>query len=139
MIPLNASGSAIYSTLTGSTALTGLLAGTASVYYMQAPQGAALPYVIVNRQAGVPKRTLGGGRAWDEGVYLVKAVTDEPSALKANRIAQQVDTLLDRQDLTIAGTASLMCHRETDVSYPENTQDGRRLNHVGATYRIGVL
>lgn len=137
-IPFTALGSAIYTTLTGSTALTGLLAGTTSVYHTMAPQGAQMPYVIFAKQAGSTRRTLGNGKAWDEGVYLVKAVTDEPSALKAGRIASQVDTLLDRVDLTVDGGTALMCHRETDVSYPETTGDGRRINHVGATYRIGV-
>ena len=50
---MNALTSAIYTTLTGGTALTSLLAGTASVYYNAAPDDATFPYVVFNYQSNL--------------------------------------------------------------------------------------
>ncbi len=48
---MNALAASIYGTLTGGTALTALLAGTASIYNTVVPQGAAFPYLVFNQQA----------------------------------------------------------------------------------------
>ena len=45
MSAYNALNTGIYSTLSGGTALTTALGGTA-IYYQQAPDEAALPYVV---------------------------------------------------------------------------------------------
>lgn len=137
MAALNAVKAALHTKLTGGTALTALLSGTAAVYEKLGPRGATPPYVIYQKQAGSPRHTLGDGKAWDSHVFLVKAVTDEPSAKVAGDIAAQVDALLDRGSLTITGGTALICRRETDVDYHE-LSEGRRINHVGATYRIEV-
>lgn len=49
---MNELGSAIYSKLSAATALTSLLAGTTSIYHLQAPDNATLPYVVFSTQAG---------------------------------------------------------------------------------------
>ena len=45
MSVFNALNAGIYTTLAAGTALTGALGGTA-IYYQQAPEAAALPYVV---------------------------------------------------------------------------------------------
>lgn len=137
MATLNAVKAALYTKLTGGTALTALLSGTAAVYESLAPSGAQAPYVIYQKQAGSGAYTLGDGKATDTHVFLVKAVTDEPSAKRAGEIREQIDILLDRGSLTITGGTALLIRRGSDVEYPE-LAEGRRINHVGATYRIEV-
>jgi hypothetical protein len=137
MATLNAVKAALHTKLTGGTALTALLSGTAAVYEMQGPRGGTAPYVIYQKQAGSSAYTLASGKATDSHVFLVKAVTDEPSAKVAGDIREQIDLLLDRGTLTITGGTALLCRREVDVEYHE-ISEGRRINHVGATYRIEV-
>src|SRR5690606_28931011 len=49
--PYNALNAAIYTKLSGGTALTGALGGTC-IYHGVAPEGAALPYVVWSYAAG---------------------------------------------------------------------------------------
>ena len=49
--PYNALNTALYTKLSGGTALTGALGGTC-IYHGVAPEGAALPYVVWSYAAG---------------------------------------------------------------------------------------
>lgn len=133
---VNAVKTGLYDKLAGDATLVGLLASTTSVYDKVAPQGAALPYVIFQKQAGSPRYTM-GGRAYDDNVYLVKAVTESPSAKVAGQIAERVDALLTNGSLTLTTGSLMVMRREQDVEYEETT-DGRTYQHVGAMYLIGV-
>ena len=134
---INDAGSAIFAKLTGASALTTLLsAGTASVFRSLAPEEAATPYVVYNAQSpSVPVRTM-GGVAYDNALYLVKAVTESHSAVSAGQIAAQIITALDPAPLTLTGYTHMRCSREQDVDYEELAPGGKRFQHRGAVFRV---
>lgn len=135
----NAIDAAIYSKLTASAALTSLTSGgTANpgVYQWLAPENADPPYVIYNVQSpSVPRRTMGTAVAFEDTVYLVKAVTQEPSAKLAGSILARIDEALNDQPLTIGGYTHLYLRRESGVEFPE-VSDGLRYMHRGGLYRL---
>lgn len=133
---VNALKTGLYNKLTGDATLMGLLASATGVYDKQAPQGAALPYVIFQKQTGVPKYTM-AGLAYDDSFFLVKAVTDSPSAQSAGVIAERIDTVLQDATLSLSTGSLMVLRRQQDVEYAETT-DGRTYQHVGAMYLIGV-
>ena len=124
---------ALYTKLSGGTALTNLLGGTA-IYQYLAPEGVDPPYVIYQRQSQVPINVL-SGVAIEDAVYMVKGVTEGPSAVTAGSVASAIDTLLQDQSLTISGYTHLHLRRESSIDYVE-TDNGVRYSHRGATYRI---
>ena len=122
--------------LQGGTALTALLGGgTASVYYGEAPRGAADPYVIYARHDGGdmtenPERLL-------DLLFTVKGVS-ETSAYQAGQVAAAIDARLHDQVPTISGWVVWMCVRDTPVDYVVRREDGGREFHDGAIYRVGL-
>lgn len=133
---MNAADTAVYTKLTGASALTSLLAGTAHVYKDLAPEGTDPPYVVFQTQSpSVPQHTF-GGVAFENALYTVRGVTAGPSAAAAGTIAVQIDAALADQALTISGHTHLVCRRVQDVDYPELAAGGQRYVHRGATYRI---
>ena len=125
----------LFTKLTGAGGLTALLAGTASVYGYLAPLNENGPYVVFNKQAGVPEYTF-GGTAVENLVYQVRGVTAGPNMGAAGSIAKQIDVALNDQALTVSGYTHLYCRREGDIAYVETDPGGQRWNHSGALYRI---
>lgn len=135
MSVINNLKAALYTRLNTDATLT--TAATGGVWDSIAPQGTTPPYVVFTKQSGVNMPVLGDGAGFTETLWLVKAVTDEPSAKLAGTICERVDALLDRHALSVSGSSLLVCRRELDVDYPEPV-DGRVFRHVGHIYRIGV-
>lgn len=130
---MNELNTAIYGTLSGGTALTSLLAGTTSIYHLQAPDNADLPYVVFNIQAGgdenqTPKRRK-------NYVMYIRAYS-ETSAANAGSIDAQVDTLLHGKTLSVSGWANFWCNREQDFDMIENLQSGEKIWMQGGLYRV---
>ena len=128
----NAVNAGMYSKLAAGTALTALLAGTTSIYYLQAPSNATLPYVVFNQQAGGPDndspiddRSL---------VYYVRGYAVTPAL--AGSIDAQCSALLHRQSLTVSGYTNFWLARETDLQLVETPPTGEEIYSAGATYRI---
>lgn len=134
-----ATEAALYSKLAGATALTSLLAGgtaSPSVYPDPAPAGADTPYVVYSESSGsVPVRVM-GGVAYENALYLVKAVDQSRDQMRAGTIKKQIDAALDGPDLTIAGHNHMRCSREQNVSYRELLPGGELVQHRGALYRV---
>lgn len=135
---MNALDRAIFQKLTGTAALTSLLAaGTAGVFQHLAPQGADPPYVVFNKVSRAPTRVSGGGAVgFDTSVYQVKGITVGESAAAGGTIADQIDAALDRASLTVTGHQALSVYRDQDVDYPEPQPGGPVAYHRGALYRI---
>jgi len=125
---------ALYLKLTGSAAITSLLSGTAAVYDSIAPNEATLPLVIFSKQDGRPVNRM-GGVAYESHVYLVKGVTEGESAALAGSVAKAIDAALNNTTLTISGYTQMLCRRNGEVDYPES-DEGRTIRHIGATYKI---
>ena len=132
---MNQLDAAIYTKLTGAAALTGLLsAGTASVFQTLAPENENPPYVVFHKQSNVPAYTF-GGVAFENALYLVKAVTQEPSAKTAGSVASQINAALQDAALTIDGYTHMYLRRETDIEFVE-VESGQVIHHRGALFRV---
>jgi hypothetical protein len=141
---LGDTSAAIYTVLSGGTALVAQLAtvpgvaGTASlpaIYDMQAPDGAPLPYVIFQHQGGGPDNITSAGI--ESNVWAVKIHTAS-GAKNASQIFALVDELLHRKNLSISGGTvnTWWCCREENVKLLENLPNGKRIWMRGGIYRI---
>ena len=131
---MNALEKALYSALSGDATLTGLLSSATAIYQGVAPDGADPPYVVYGKQANTKTYTF-GAKAWDNSLYLIKAVDERPSAARAGTIQDRLEVLLTDAALTVTGRTHLYLRPETDVDYPEVDQ-GRTTWHRGHLYRI---
>jgi hypothetical protein len=131
---------ALYGKLAGDTTLTNLLGTPAtgfskSIYHAEAPAGAGFPFVILNRQSGVPTETFADPSALEDDIWLVRATDRNTTADGAEAIAARVKALLNDATLTISGATHLYLRRQSDVEYLE-TAEGVRYAHCGALYRL---
>lgn len=124
-------GSALKSTLSAGTALTGELGGTA-IYDTVAPQGTSAPYVVYAWSGGGTPND-GANRDYD-AVWLVKGVTTDQA--QARRIDDAIDDLLHDGTLTATGWNNYWCAREADVRYAEPATGGLVYWHYGGRYRV---
>lgn len=129
---INALASALYSRLQG-TALTSLLAGTTSIFHMQAPEGATLPYVVFNLQGGGDEN-LDANRTKNLIVFV--RGYSESSAAQAGSIDAQIDTLLHLSPLTVSGWTNIWMGRETDVETVEVQENNQLIWMQGGLYRV---
>ena len=126
---------AIYSRLNGATAVTSLLAGTTSVYALQAPEGATLPYIVWNVQ--------GGGDTNDTSnrlknlVIFIRAYASTNA--RAGSIDAAIDTALHFVPFTgVTGWTNIWLARETDLETVENPPTGSQVFMNGGLYRCIV-
>lgn len=132
---------AIYGKLSGDTTLNNLL-GTPptgyskSIYYEVAPDNAPFPYVIFQKMSGVPTWAFARGTpAFDEDIWMAKAVDRSTSADVAESIAQRLDVLLTDGTLNISGATLLYLRREQAIDYSE-VDSGVTYKHSGAQFRV---
>ena len=129
---MNVLNSAIYTRLQG-TAITSLLAGTTSLYYLQAPENATLPYVVWNIQGGGDEN-LTQNRTKNL-VMFIRAYS-ENSAATAGSIDAQIDTAFHLQPLTVSGWDNIWCAREQDLETVQLEPSGNEFFMAGGLYRI---
>lgn len=131
---------AIYGKLAGDTALVSLLGTPAPgyakpIYYQVAPAGAGFPYVILNKQSGIPSYAL-KQKAYDTDVWLIKAIDRSDTADVADAIATRLDVLLTDATISISGKTELYLRREdSDIDYAE-ISDGVTYRHAGSNFRL---
>lgn len=131
---------AIYGKLAGDTTLAGMLAAppagfSKSIFYQQAPDYAAFPYVMFSKQSAVPTQAFHKPSAFENYVWLIKAVDRSDSVDVAEAISERIATLLNDASLSISGATLCMLRRQSDVDYPEVT-DGAVYRHCGSLYRL---
>lgn len=131
---------ALYGRLAGDTTLNNLLGTPASgysksIYYQEAPSGAAFPFLILNKQSGVPTEAFTDPSALETDVWLVKAVDRNATADTAEAASARVAVLLNDAVLTISGATTLYLRRQSDVEYQE-TNDGVIYRHAGSLFRL---
>lgn len=130
---MNALDTAIYSRLQGGTALTTLLAGTTSVYHLQAPEGAAYPYCVWNIQGGGDEN-LDANRTKNLVVFV--RGYSKTSAAQAGSVDSQIDTLLHLSPLTVSGWTNIWLARETDLETVQTEASGQVIHMAGGMYRV---
>ena len=130
---LDDTSAALYTTLTGGTALTALLAGTTSVYDSQAPDGSSYAYAVFSHQGGGPELINPSnieGNLWFVRVY------SSTSMKLATQAFAQVDLLLHKKNLSISGVTTFWCAREENIKLVETTPSGEKAYTAGGIYRI---
>ena len=129
---MNVNDSAIYTRLQTTSALTSLLAGTTSIYHLQAPEGATLPYVVFSLQSGIDDN-LSRHRT-KQNVWFIRAYSGS-SAAQAGSIDAQIDTALHLVPLTVSGWTDFWLARETDLETVQLEPSGRQVWMAGGMYR----
>lgn len=131
---------ALYGKLAGDTTLNNLLGTPAtgfskSIYYQEAPAGAAYPFLIFSRQAGTPTEAFTDPSALENDVWLVRATDRDTTADDVEAIAARVAVLLNDTSLSISGNTLLYLRRQSDVDYSE-TDRGVQYRHAGSLFRL---
>lgn len=127
-------------TLSGSAFVSGLL-GTASpgyaraIYYQTAPADSGYPLIIFNDQSHVPTEAFTEPGAYEDMIWLIKAIDRNSSADRAESIAARVKFLLNDATLSISGRTLLYLRRQSDIAFQEYTE-GESYRHAGALYRL---
>jgi hypothetical protein len=106
------------------------------VYYDLAPQGSK-QFVIVSILEQSDAR-LFGGRAFEDALYLVKAVEHSTVTQKNTKAAAaRIDALLEEQVLTVAGYSPMALYREERVRVVGDEMDPSiTWTHRGGHYRV---
>jgi len=129
---MNELDTALYTRLQTTSGLTSLLAGTTSIYHLQAPEGATLPYCVFNIQGG---GDLNQTRHRVKNLVLFVRAYSGSSAAQAGSIDAQIDTALHLNPLTVSGWTDLWLARETDLETVQNEPSGRQVWMAGGMFR----
>lgn len=128
-----AMGTALFSVLSGGSALTTELGGTA-IYAEQAPDNSQLPYVVFNHQGGGLENLNADNLR--NNVWFVRGYAT--TRAQANRIDGGCQDLLHKKPLTVTGYTNFWTVREDDVSLVETPPDEQRIFMAGGMYRIRI-
>jgi hypothetical protein len=126
---------ALIARLAADTQLLALMPN--GVYYDLAPVGSK-QFVIVSLLEQSDERMF-GGRAFEDGLYLVKAVEHSTVTQKNTKAAAaRIDALLEEQVLTVTGYAPMALFRETRVRAVERDEVDPSITwtHRGGHYRV---
>jgi hypothetical protein len=132
---MNAINTALYSTLTGDSTLTALLASNTSVYHVQAPRGATLPYIVFNMQAGTEINET--AHTVNDMLYQVRGFTDV-SMKNAKAIDARIYTLLHKTAVSITGYKLLKINRVTVLEFIEDEPNTQPVYSAGGIYRLRI-
>jgi hypothetical protein len=130
---MNALDAALYSRLSGTSAITSLLASVTSIYAGQAPEGSAYPYIVFNVQGGgdenqTPHRT--------KNLVLFIRVYSDVSKKIAGDVDAAIDTALHLSPLSgVTGYTNTWFAREQDLETVENPPTGNKIFMQGGLYR----
>ncbi len=128
----NVLNGAIYNKLTGNSGLTDLLNSATAIYYLQAPDGATLPYVVFSVIEDAADNQQGSDMRTE--LIMVRGYANTPAL--AGSIDIHAGTALHRQQLTVSGYNNFWTVRETGNYTVENEPSGQRIYGAGADYRI---
>ncbi len=124
---------ALYTALTGSTALMALASG---IYRGIAPGSAIYPYISYMEQVSNDGYAL-SGRTHRTATYQVMAIDIGQTANKAGQIFTQIDAVLNAASLTASSWTTIYIRRETGIEYEERDKN-EVYQHVGGLYSITV-
>ena|ERR1700741_1349485 len=124
---------ALVTKLASDTALLALMPN--GVAWDEAPANST-KFVIVSLLSALDEPKL-GGRAREENVYLVKAVSRDPNA-NMQGAAKRIDELLEGQPLTIVGYSLMVLRRVERVRFTEVDEVDRAIRwyHRGGHYEL---
>lgn len=127
---INALNTGIYSKLSGGTALTTALGGTA-IYHGVAPEGKALPYVVWSYVAG-GHENMTPNESVNAVVYVrAYAASAKQAATLDGYVAEILETTL-----TVSGWNNYWLAREESIVLPDIDDAGKSVWSCGAYYRV---
>ncbi len=131
---------ALYGRMAGDGTLNALLGTPATgyakaIYHQVAPEGAAFPFIIFQRQSGTPTESFGDPSALETDVWTIKGVDRATSSDTAEAIQARLAALLNDATLSISGTTAIYLRRTSDVEYAE-IEDGVSYRHAGSLFRL---
>ncbi len=127
---INALNAAIYSKLSGGTALVTALGGTC-IYHGVAPEGKAFPYVIWSYVAG-GHENMTPNESVNAVVYVRAYATTAKQAATIDGLAAE----LLETTLTVTGWNNYWLAREESIVLPETDSAGKTTWSCGACYRV---
>lgn len=125
--------SAVFSKLSGSTALVNALGGTA-IYKNQAPDNPAMPYVVWSWQSAVDEN-LTPSRMWNT---ILNIRCYAASASQAGSVDGIIDGLFTGAAFAVTGWTNFWTARELEFDNTINEPNGARTEVVGGLYRIRI-
>jgi len=106
--------------------------------YFDAAASSKTKFVIISLLSEEDEQMF-GGRAFEDGLYLVKAVALETTGANVKAAAARIDILLENGTLTIAGYTVMRMQRVARVRYTEvDEQNDARWQHRGGHYALTV-
>ena len=129
---MKALNTAIYSRLGTTSAVTSLLAAGTPIYALQAPEGAALPYIVWSVQGGGDTNDT-ANRLKNLLIFIRGYATTN---IRAGSIDAAIDTALHLVPFTnVTGWTNIWLAREQDLETVENTPTGSQVFMNGGSYR----
>ena len=127
-------GAAIYSKLSAGTALVGRLAnGSLSIYPVIAEDEAVFPYVVYSHHSGAyANRDPVESK---NNIYFIRAFS-KVTPKEAGLIDVDIDALLHKKPLTVAGWDNFWIARDADLENYEVQPTGVKVYMRGGLYRI---
>jgi len=106
------------------------------VYFAEAPPGSTR-HVVVSL-ADEDDVQMFGGRAFEDGLYLVKAVMLSTAGGDIKAAAARIDALLEQQSILVSGYGPTVIHRESRERNTEvdDLDPALRWLHRGGFYRV---
>jgi len=134
---MNVLDTAIYTKLQATSGITSLLAGTTSIFSVQAPENEAMPYLVYNVQGGGDDNET--AHRTKNLVVFIRAYAQGAGAKKtAGSIDAAIDTALHLSSFNVSGWSNFWLAREEDLETVENPPNGNPIFMVGGLYRVRI-
>lgn len=127
----NGLDAALYARLSGTSAITTALGGTA-IYHLQAPDLAALPFVVFSWAGG--GNTNMSPASGQEVVEFIRCYASTAAA--AGSVDSLILTALHNKPLAVGGAVNFLIMREDDFESVETQPNGELIFAAGGSYRI---
>jgi len=125
---------ALYTTLSGSTALTTALGGT-SIYFQQAPESKEVPFVIWSYQSSFQENIELS--PLHQVIVYIRCYDTNPA--RAGTVDNIIDGLIDGKTLSLSGSwVNYWSAREEDIVLVEEAPSQVTIHSIGAYYRINL-
>ena len=125
----------IYQKLTTTSTVSSKLATPTSVFHGQAPPDADYPFVIIAKQAKSRTRAFAKTTAFEDEIWLVKAVDRNSTSNRAEAISEAIGAALINGTLTVSGKTVEDIYPTGDVDYLE-TEGDQTFRHHGTLFRV---
>jgi hypothetical protein len=132
---MNELNKGIYDKLTGGTALVALLAGSTSVYNIQAPDSATLPYVVFSHWSGGVEPTMPGNMI-NKNMFI-RGYTKK-SAAAAGSIDTAIGALLDGSSISVSGYTNFWLKKEQEFENVDNLANGEKVWMCGHEWKVRI-